>query len=71
MNSAKKHYLDLESDVKHLKEDLKAEKTQNQMKEARIHELFNENLEKETIIQEMRNGDLGEVNKLKVHARTN
>ena len=66
MNSARKHYLDLESDVKHLKEDLKAEKTQNQMKEARIHELFNENLEKETIIQEMRNGDLGEVSKFKV-----
>ena len=65
MSSAKKHYLELESDIKQLKEELKAEKMQNQVKEARIHELFNENLEKETIIEEMRSGDIGDLNKLK------
>ena len=64
VSSMKKHYLQLEIELKHAKEDLKAEKTQNQLKESRIHELFNDSLEKETIIQEMKNNKESEIYKL-------
>lgn len=64
IKSVKNHYLQIESELKHLKEELKSEKHQSQAKDIRIHELFNENLEKETVIQEMKNGDFKDINKM-------
>jgi hypothetical protein len=55
MSNSKKHYLELENEVKTLKEELKNEKLKNKELEKRTYELFQENMEKDSEIQQFKN----------------
>ena len=54
MSTIKKHYLELENEVKLLKEELKEEKEKTQELEKRIYELFNDNMEKESELEQLK-----------------
>lgn len=54
MSTIKKHYLELENEVKLLKEELKEEKERAQELEKRIYELFNDNMEKDSELEQLK-----------------
>ena len=51
LNATKKLYVQIDAELKQVKDELNEEKKQNKIKDARIHELFNDNIEKSSKIQ--------------------